>query len=63
LLKQSFKAFGGFLGHKKIWVKIFMEKCLKKKFFQGIEEPVPPNTSLKPEYAKVQSGHHNSGRR
>ena len=28
VLKWSFKAFGAFLGVKKIWVKIFMKKCI-----------------------------------
>ena len=53
LLKQSLKVFGPFLGLEKIWVKILMKKCFKKKIFQGIEELVPSNTSLKPQCAKV----------
>jgi len=28
VFKRCFKAFGGFLGVKKIWVKIFMKKCI-----------------------------------
>ena len=31
LLKLSFKVFGSFLGLEKIWIKIFMKKCFKKK--------------------------------